>query len=43
MTALSGELRLESVITAIRDKFSGDLATRNIATARAAHDAARAA
>jgi pyruvate ferredoxin oxidoreductase gamma subunit len=43
LTALSGVLQLDSVLTAIEDKFSGDIAARNIATARAAHDAARAA
>jgi pyruvate ferredoxin oxidoreductase gamma subunit len=43
LTALSGVLRLESVITAINDKFSGDLAARNVTVARAAHDAAHEA
>ena len=43
LTALSGVLRLDSVITAINDKFSGDIAASNIAVARAAHDAAHAA
>ncbi len=40
LTALSGVLLLESVITAINDKFSGEVAERNIAVACAAHDAA---
>ncbi len=42
LTALSGVLQLDSVITAINDKFSGDVAARNVTVARAAHDAARA-
>ena len=42
LTALSGILLLESVITAINDKFSGDVAARNVTVARAAHDAAHA-
>ncbi len=41
-TALSEVLHLESVITAINDKFSGDIAQRNVIVARAAHDAAQA-
>ncbi len=41
-TALSDVLHLESVITAINDKFSGDIAHSNIIVARAAHDAAQA-
>ena len=41
-TALSEVLHIDSVITAINDKFSGDVAQRNIIVARAAHDAARA-
>jgi pyruvate ferredoxin oxidoreductase gamma subunit len=43
LTALFEVLPLESVITAINDKFSGDVAARNITVARAAHDAAHAA
>lgn len=43
LTALTDVLHLESVITAINDKFSGDIAERNITVARAAHDAAHAA
>jgi pyruvate ferredoxin oxidoreductase gamma subunit len=43
LTALSGVLRLDSVITAINDKFSGDIAAGNIAVARAAHAAAHTA
>jgi pyruvate ferredoxin oxidoreductase gamma subunit len=42
-TALSGVLRLESVVKAINDKFSGDVANSNVTVARAAHDAAQAA
>jgi Pyruvate/2-oxoacid:ferredoxin oxidoreductase gamma subunit len=41
-TALSEELHLESVVTAINDKFSGDIAHSNVIVARAAHDAAQA-
>ena len=41
-TALSEVLHIESVITAINDKFSGEVAQRNITVVRAAHDAARA-
>lgn len=43
MTALFEVLQLDSVITAINDKFSGDIAANNIAVARAAHDAVHAA
>lgn len=43
LTALTDVIQLESVIKAIEDKFSGEVAQRNIAAARAAHDAARAA
>lgn len=43
LTALSEVLLLESVITAINDKFAGEIAERNIAVARAAHDAVHAA
>ena len=43
LTALSGVLGLESVIIAINDKFSGEIAERNITVARAAHDAVQAA
>ena len=42
LTAFSGVLQLDSVITAIKDKFSGEVAERNITVARAAHDAAHA-
>ena len=42
LTALSGVLRLDSVVTAINHKFSGDVASRNVTVARAAHDAAHA-
>lgn len=42
LTALSEVLQLESVIKAIHDKFSGDVATSNATVARAAHDAAHA-
>ena len=41
-TALSEVLHLESVITAINHKFSGDIAQRNVTVARAAHDAVHA-
>jgi len=41
-TALSEVLHIDSVITAINHKFSGDVAQRNITVARAAHDAAQA-
>jgi pyruvate ferredoxin oxidoreductase gamma subunit len=40
-TALAEVLHIESVVKAINDKFSGDIAQRNIVVARAAHDAAR--
>ncbi len=43
LTALTDVLHLESVIKAINDKFSGEVAERNITVARAAHDAAHAA
>ncbi|MDH3535719.1 MAG: 2-oxoacid:acceptor oxidoreductase family protein [Gammaproteobacteria bacterium] len=42
-TALSGILQLDSVIKAIHDKFSGDVAKSNVTVARAAHDAVQAA
>lgn len=42
LTALTDVLHLESVIKAINDKFSGEVAERNITVARAAHDAAHA-
>jgi len=40
LTALTDVIHLESVVKAINDKFSGAVATRNVAAARAAHDAA---
>lgn len=40
LTALTDVLHLESVVTAINDKFSGDVAKRNVTVARAAHDTA---
>ena len=43
LTALTDVLHLESVVTAINDKFAGDVASRNITVARAAHAAAHAA
>jgi pyruvate ferredoxin oxidoreductase gamma subunit len=43
LTALTDVIHLDAVIKAIQDKFSGDVAQRNIAAARAAHDEARAA
>ncbi len=39
--AATGALRLESVVAAIREKFSGALADGNIAAATAAHDEVR--
>ncbi len=42
LTAFSGVLLLDSVITAINDKFSGDVAASNVTVARAAHEAAHA-
>ena len=41
-TAFSEVLHLESVITAINDKFSGEIAQSNVIVARAAHDAVQA-
>ena len=35
--AISGELRLQSVVSAIRDKFPGPLAEKNVAAAEAAY------
>lgn len=43
LTALTDVVHLDSVITAINDKFSGEVAERNVDVARAAHDAAHAA
>lgn len=43
LTALTDVIHIDSVVKAINDKFSGDIAARNVAAARAAHDAARAA
>lgn len=43
LTVLSDVLNLESVIKAIHEKFSGEIAQRNVVVARAAHDEARAA
>ncbi len=43
LTALTEVIHLDSVFKAIRDKFSGDVADRNIEAAQAAHDQARAA
>jgi pyruvate ferredoxin oxidoreductase gamma subunit len=43
LTALTEVLHLDSVITAVNDKFSGQVAERNIAVARAAHNNAHAA
>lgn len=42
LTALTDVIHLESVMKAINDKFSGEVAERNIAAAQSAHDAARA-
>ncbi len=43
LTALTDVIHLESVVMAINDKFSGEVAERNVAAARAAHAEARAA
>ncbi len=43
LTALFEVLQLDSVITAINDKFAGEIAASNIAVARAAHDAVHTA
>jgi pyruvate ferredoxin oxidoreductase gamma subunit len=43
LTALTDVIQFSSVVKAINDKFSGEVATRNVAAARAAHDQARAA
>lgn len=43
LTALTDVIHLESVIKAIKAKFAGDVAERNIKTAQIAHDEARAA
>ena len=43
LTALTEVIHLDSVFKAIRDKFSGEIAERNIAAAQAAHDQARPA
>ena len=40
--AVSGELKLQSVLAAIRDKFPAPLAERNIAAAEAAYALAKA-
>lgn len=40
--ALTGAVSLDSVIEAIRDRFSGRIAEANVAAARAAHDLAAA-
>ncbi len=43
LTALTDVIHLGSVVTAINDKFSGEVAERNVLAAQAAHDEARAA
>ena len=43
LTALTDIIRLPSVVKAINDKFSGEVAERNVSAAQAAHDTARAA
>ena len=43
LTALTEVIHLDSVVKAIHDKFSGDVAERNVAAARAAHDEAHTA
>ena len=43
LTALTDVIHLSSVVRAINDKFTGDVAERNIAAAQAAHDEAQAA
>ena len=42
LAALTDVIGLESVVKAINDKFSGDIAARNVAAARAAFEQARA-
>ena len=42
LTALTDVIHLASVTKAINDKFSGEVAERNIAAAQSAHDEARA-
>ena len=42
LTALTDVIHLSSVTKAINDKFSGEVAERNIAAARSAHDEAHA-
>ena len=43
LTVLTGVIHFSSVVKAINDKFSGDVAERNISAAQAAHDEAHAA
>ena len=43
LTALTDVIHFSSVVKAINDKFSGDVAERNVAAAQAAHDQAHAA
>jgi pyruvate ferredoxin oxidoreductase gamma subunit len=43
LTALTNVIHFSSVIKAINDRFSGDVAERNVCVARSAHDAAHAA
>lgn len=43
LTALTDVIHFSSVVKAINDKFSGEVAERNVAAAQAAHDEARAA
>jgi Pyruvate/2-oxoacid:ferredoxin oxidoreductase gamma subunit len=42
LTALTDIIHFPSVVKAINDKFSGDVAERNICAAQAAHEQARA-
>jgi pyruvate ferredoxin oxidoreductase gamma subunit len=42
LTALTEVIHLESVIKAIHDKFTGEVAERNVTAARVAHEQARA-
>jgi pyruvate ferredoxin oxidoreductase gamma subunit len=43
LTALTDVIHFSSVVKAINDKFSGDVAEHNVRAAQAAHDQARAA
>ena len=43
LTVLTDVIHFSSVVKAINDKFSGEVAERNVCAARAAHDEAHAA